>query len=51
METAAPWQYKKRILLLFRKAGIIIMTVNGSRQFRGNDGKSYLVQDTQGRHA
>lgn len=21
------------------------MTVNGSRQFRGNDGKSYLVQD------
>ena len=21
------------------------MTVNGARQFRGNDGKSYLVQD------
>ena len=21
------------------------MTVNGSRQFKGNDGKSYLVQD------
>ena len=21
------------------------MTVNGSRQFRGNDGKSYFVQD------
>ena len=21
------------------------MTVNGSRQFRGNDGRSYLVQD------
>ena len=21
------------------------MTINGSRQFRGNDGKSYMVQD------
>ncbi len=21
------------------------MTINGSRQFKGNDGKSYLVQD------
>ncbi len=30
-----------------RKEGIKNMTINGSRQFRGNDGRSYLVQDAQ----
>jgi len=34
---ATPWHTEKE--------GIKDMTVNGSRQFRGNDGKSYFVQN------